>query len=139
MAAPVDLSLSLVSRARPSPAEDLAQRVRLVLETQPGRVPWEPTFGCDLEGLVGNTAAQTRIAEARMRITGALRRFLPDASMVSCKVELVERSAPGSASDPSVPLAERALASPGLTATLEVRIVVETDDGPVALEAQLTP
>jgi phage baseplate assembly protein W len=31
----------------------LATRIRMVLETRPGHVPWRPTFGCDLAGLVG--------------------------------------------------------------------------------------
>lgn len=139
MATPIDLSLSLVRRPRVSAATDLAARMRLVLETQPGRMPYEPTFGCDLDGLAGQSASQTRVSEVRMRIHSALRRFLPEVTVTSCKVQLVEHERSGSIADPSVPLAERALASAGLTAALEVRIVVETEDGPLSLEAQLTP
>jgi len=123
---------------RRSPAERMADRIRLVLETQPGDLPYAPRLGCDLRGLVGATASKPRIAEARSRITGALDRFLPDARLASVEVELVEAQAHDS-SYRGTPLAEAALASQRASVVLEIRIEVSTPDGPLHFQALMQP
>lgn len=141
MDAAVDLSLALVpsaARRATDAASELADRVRLVLETQPGTLPWEPGFGCDLDDLVGGAASSTRIAEARVRIAAALQRWIPGIEVASCKVTLVEAASPDP-SDRTVPVAERALASGGVSVVLQIKVVVETPDGPLAVQAELTP
>lgn len=133
-----DTSLTLSAVRSLTPTQVLAERVRMVLETRPGRLPYQPEFGCDLEPLAGGTSAQPRLAETRLRIQTALARWIPDVTIVSCKVELIdlEGAQPG---DATIPLAERMLTSKGVSAVLQVRIVLETPEGPVSLEAQLTP
>jgi phage baseplate assembly protein W len=116
--------------------ERLADRIRLVLETQPGSVPWEPSFGCDLTGLVGGSASTTRTSEVRTRVTSAIQRWLPAVRISSCTVELIETRAHRQRTA-GVPIAEAALASAGVSVVLEVRIDVETESGPVHFEALL--
>ncbi len=131
------LSLAPV-RETTDPIGGLAHRIRMVLETPPGRLPWRPDFGVDLDGVAGGPATTTRLDEARLRILAALERWLPDVTVRSCEVGLaaLERMDP---SDRTIPTAERALAGQAVGATLELRLVLETDVGPVSFEATLTP
>lgn len=139
MSGPYDaLAMVVGGRDLRSPQERLADRIRLVLETQPGTVPWAPSFGCDLRGLVGGTADGTRTSEVRTRITSALQRWLPGIRVQRCDVRHVETRAHRGYT-PGVPLAEAALASAGISTVLEVRIDVETESGPVHFEALLQP
>jgi phage baseplate assembly protein W len=137
MSVPVDLSLSLLPKRPSSPAAELASRVRMVLETRPGRIPWMPDFGCDLSGLVGAVAEQSRLSEVRLRIASSLRRWVPGVRITTCEVRLVDVSA--AIRDSRVPIAELALGSAGLSARLEVHLVIETESGPVDIEADLSP
>lgn len=118
--------------------EALAQRLRLVLETPAGRLPWRPEFGLDLHGVVGGPASTARLDEARMRILAAIGTWLPEVQILSCEVALAELDTLD-LRDPTVPTAERALASQAVSATLEIRLVLQTDAGPVSFEAALTP
>lgn len=72
--------------------EAFLYRLRMVLETRPGQLPWRPDFGCDLGPLLGQACTPQRIAEARWRIESALRRWLPDLELVSCRVRCVTQS-----------------------------------------------
>ena len=138
MSAPVDLALRLLPPVRPaSAARQLASRVRLVLETTPGQLPYLPELGCDLQGLLGSTAAEPRLAEVKLRITGALQRWVPGLRLRSCEVRLVTGGGGGRRERGRTPLAESALTSAGTSARLEVHVVVETDDGPIEIETEL--
>ncbi|MCA9568327.1 MAG: hypothetical protein KC656_10805 [Myxococcales bacterium] len=117
-------------------AERLADRIRTVLETQPGSLPFSPTFGCDLSGLVGGTASQSRLSEARMRVTSALNKWIPGVQIKTVVVELVEPARPGRRGA-GVPIAEAAMASRVVSQALEIRIEVETPEGLVSFEATL--
>lgn len=134
-----DPALSLATAIRPLRGLDaLAARLRLVLETPAGRMPWRPEFGLDLQGIVGGPASTTRLDEARMRILAAIGNWLPEIEVVSCDVALAELERLD-LRDPTVPTAERALGSQAVSAALEIRLVLQTDDGPVSFEAALTP
>lgn len=138
MRAPVDLALRLVPPLRaPSAASELASRVRLVLETRPGQLPYLPEFGCDLEGLLGATASEPRLAEVKLRIVGALQRFVPGVRVRSCEVRSTPIGRAGASWRDHAPIAEVALASAGISSRLEVHVVVETDDGPIEIETEL--
>lgn len=131
-----DLAMVLGGADRRTPAERLADRLRLVLETEPGSLPFSPTFGVDLTGLVGGSAVQSRLEEARMRIVAALEQWLPDAQIVELKVDLVESRA-SRKRGAGVPIAEAAMASRVVSQALEIRIAVQTPDGPVHFDATL--
>lgn len=130
-------ALVLGGQDRRTPAERQADRIRTVLETQPGTLPFAPRLGCDLGDLVGGTAGQSRLSEARMRVTSALQKWLPDLVLSRVEVELVEPHRPGPRGT-GVPLAEAALASRVVSQVLEIRIEVETPEGPVYFEATLS-
>ena len=118
----------------------LASRIRTVLETRPGRIPWRPTFGCDLSGLVGQPATVQRLNEARWRVEEALRRWIPEANVIRCQVRVVNYTDPGTLRGyHHVPLAESALLSLGIEAGLEVLIDVETPAGAIAVQAMVEP
>jgi phage baseplate assembly protein W len=137
VSAPIDLALRLLPPARkPSAAGELAARVRLVLETAPGKLPYLPELGCDLEGLVGATGGAPRLAEVQQRITGALHRWVPGVRVRSCEVRQVPLAAARAARG-ATPVAEAALASAGISARLEVHVVVETAEGPIEIETEL--
>lgn len=138
MTTPYDLSLSLLPTQPRSAPEALADRVRLVLDTRPGWLPYAPEFGCDLDGLVGGNATEMRLTEAKLRIQTALARWIPDAPVARCEVRMSELKGATSA-DPLVPVAEHAMTSAGVAATLDVHLVLQTPEGPVALEAQMNP
>ena len=123
-----------------SAEEALAARIRMVLETRPGQVPWQSDFGCDLAALVGQPATAQRLNEARWRIEEAVRRWVPDAEVLRCHVRVSADGAPmGQRRPRDVPLAESALMSLGKQAVLEVELDVKTDLGPVAVQAVVEP
>lgn len=118
----------------------LAARVRLVLETRPGRLPWRPTFGCDLAGLVGFPVTDELVARVRQRISSALGEWLPDSTVVSVDVRAVPLSSGLALStERSVPAAEAAMLVLGVQAELEAVIELTGPDGSVTLTATVNP
>lgn len=134
------LSLDL-ALAQPDPwlrhDEAVATRVRLVLETPLGALPWRPDFGCDLAGLVGQPATAARLNEVRWRVEQAVRRWVPTVKVARCRVETLSLLEPGSERPAGVPLAELALMSLGTQVAVEVNLDLETPQGPLHLSAQL--
>lgn len=142
MAGPIfDPALTLGERRPFLAGEDaLASRIQMVLETRPGDVPWRPQFGCDLSSLVGQPATTQRVNEARWRVEEAVRRWIPEATLVRCDVRVVVFDHGARTRHPrTVPLAESALLSLGTEAALEVELDVETEQGPVSIEAVFEP
>jgi phage baseplate assembly protein W len=120
--------------------EALAHRVRAVLETRPGGLPWRPDFGCDLDSLVGYPTTSDLVAEARWRVEAALRRWLPDVEIRDVAVSAVPVEGSGSSpTDRRVPIAEAALLTMGVQASLYVDIDLVGPDGPMTVSASLNP
>lgn len=127
-------------KPRVSEDETIAERIRLVLETRPGTLPWRPDFGCDLGPLVGQPANSQRLNEARWKVEQALRRWLPELELTRCEVNVVFADVgPGRVRYLEVPLAESALLSLGTQAGLEIVLDVETPSGPLAVQAVVDP
>lgn len=122
-----------------SPDEALALRVRMVLETRPGAVPFRPDFGCDLSDFAGHPATEQLLTQVQQRIEEALNRQIPGLRIDKCVVRaLTDRgSRPGRLRE--VPLAEAALVRLGMQATLDVRLEVSSADGHLSLQATLAP
>lgn len=117
-----------------------AERIRVILETRPGMLPWRPDFGCDLDRLVGQPATPQRINEARWRVEQAIRRWLPEVKLNQCVVSLVRvHEGSGAVRFRDVPIAEAALLSLGTQAALEIHLDVETPEGPLSVQATLEP
>ena len=118
--------------------EELLERVRLVLETRPGQLPWRPEFGCDLESLVGQPATSGRLTEVRWRVERALARWLPDVNVERCVVRAIPHDSPGLVAA-TTPVAESALLGLGTQADLEVSLELTGPQGALTVQAQLTP
>ncbi len=118
----------------------LGERVQAILTTRPGRLPWRPDFGCDLEGLVGYPVTPDLLSYARSQITSALKVWLQ-----GVEVERVDvRAIPvGSGHDlrhqRTVPVAEAALLAMGVQALLEVEVEIVGPNGLETVTTTLQP
>jgi phage baseplate assembly protein W len=118
----------------------LAARVRMVLETRPGRLPWRPTFGCDLGGLVGFPVTPELVERVAQLIKAAIGDWIPDAEVVSVDVRAVPLSGGHALSaERTVPAAEAALLLLGVQASLEAVIELVGPSGPVSLTTSVSP
>lgn len=118
----------------------LATRIRMVLETRPGQIPWRPDFGCDLEGLVGYPVTRDLLDYARGRIQTALKDWIRDAELVRVEVSAVATEEGRAGSFPRmVPTAEAALMAMGVAAMLEVDVEMKSPDGYVTVSAVVAP
>lgn len=134
-------SLSLGSH-RPfvSMEETVLSRIQIVLETRPGRLPWDPEFGCELESLLGKPATPRRVSEARWRVEGAMRRWLPEMDLKDCRINPVTNLGTVSAHrERQIPTAESALVALGTEARLEIELDIETEAGMMSVEAAVEP
>lgn len=118
----------------------LAQRVRTVLETPPGTIPWRPSFGCNLRRFVNQPLTSDQLGGVRQEIRGALTRWLPDVRVVDVKVEVLTPLGTHSARAlRELPIAERALVQLGAYAVLDVDIELRAGDRPVFVQARIRP
>lgn len=115
----------------------LRARLRMVLETRPGRLPWRPDFGCDLEGLLGEPATPQNLNRARFHVEQAIGRWLPDLTILRLSVEVVPVDARAAAG--SSPPGEGALVSLGTHGTLVIHVEIATPEGPVLLSTPVQP
>lgn len=118
--------------------QDIAQRVRLVLETRPGTLPWRPDFGCDLDRLVGQPLTQANLAEIRAAIQRALESALPEIVVLEIGVQLrTELGAPTRELARELPIAEAALIPFGAGAHLDISLLLEGPAGTWSLGLSL--
>jgi phage baseplate assembly protein W len=119
-------------------ADAILARLRMVLETRPGRLPWRPEFGCDLEVLVGEPASPQNLSRANFLVQRAITRWIPEVQVVSCQCEAraLPESMPGSG---LAPAGEGALLSLGSQAVLSVHLVIQSSAGPLQVDATITP
>ena len=116
----------------------LMDRLRMVLETRPGHLPWQPEFGCDLDELVGEPLTWDNLSLARNRIQGAIEKWLPEIELISAALRVVNEHDLGTGSHRrSLPLAEAAMVPFGVGGKLQVNLEVRTLIGPTALQITL--
>jgi hypothetical protein len=126
------------ARPRQQGLDALESRLRLVLETRPGRLPWRPDFGCDLVNLQGEPATPANLSRAAFVVEVALQRWLPDVKVQRCEVRADPLPSPHGR-DPSTPAGEGALLSLGVHAELRVELDLFTALGPLHVSAAVTP
>jgi phage baseplate assembly protein W len=120
--------------------EGLVERVQIVLDTRPGKLPWSPEFGCDLTSFLGDAATPQRVVEARWKVEGAMRKWLPGVDLKDCRVNVSTLlGAVSTHRERQIPTAESALVALGTEARLEVELDIETDAGMLAVEATVEP
>ena len=117
-----------LGRRRPLSADrSTAERIRMVLETRPGTLPFRPEFGCALDDVVGEMATKDNVRKAKQAVSDALSRWLPDLEVVDVTVRVVPTGVRyEDLRYPEVPTAERALLSLGTQADLEIAIEIRT-------------
>ena len=112
-------------------------RVRMILETRPGTLPWKPDFGVDLSRLVGSPLTQTNIEAVKTEISSAMETWAPDIEVLSLEVQAVtDLGAAAGARDRTIPLAEGALVRLGTQASLQVEMALRTEEGDLNLSAK---
>lgn len=133
------LSTSLVRPLRrPSPVEETIARVRLVLETAPGRVPWRKELGCDLDPLAGEPLARQAIHRAQTLVSSSIAKWIPDVKVLNCTARIrLEDMPPGGARSPGLPIAEASLVPFAAHATLDIHLVLEGPEGTMDFDLTL--
>ena len=122
--------------AAASRRDDVATRVRMVLGTRPGQLPWRPDFGCDLDRFVGQPLTKSRLEDMAEVVREAVARHMPEVEVVECAVRVETRwGAPSDAERRAVPIGEAALVRFGVQAALQIELQLETENGPVAIQA----
>ena len=113
-------------------------RIRSILETRPGTLPWRPDFGVDLASLVGSALTQSQLDRVRAAVEAALDQWAPDIEVIGCEVHAVTAfgASPGGR-DRTIPLAEGALVRLGTQASLRVDLSLRTDEGELNLSATI--
>ena len=120
--------------------ETIVNRIQLVLETRPGQLPWNPDFGCDLTYMLGETATQQRVSEAKFRVEAAVRSWLPEMELKDLRVNPVTNlGTVGTHRERQIPVAESARVVLGTEARLEVELDIETEAGMMSVEADIEP
>lgn len=120
--------------------EGLMTRIQIVLETRPNQLPWKPEFGCDLTSLLGKAATPQRVNEARFRVEGAVKQWLPGMELKDCRVNAVTNlGSVGAHRERQIPVAESALVALGTESRLEVELDIETEAGIMSVEAAVEP
>lgn len=118
----------------------LATRVRMVLETRPGQMPWRPTFGCDLARFVGRSATGTLLNDASSTVRNALETWLPDVKVEAVNVKIVPAAlGPGGLRHRTVPVAESSILTLGVQCSLHLSVDLIGPDGPTTLTATVEP
>ena len=117
-------------------SEALEARLRLLLGTRPGDLPWRPEFGCDLGGLLGQPATEARLQEARWRIEAAIRRWIPGIRVGTCRIRVAPEGE--IARDPrGLSVAESALLRLGVQAAIELEIGVVFEEAPTRVALRI--
>jgi phage baseplate assembly protein W len=118
----------------------LAHRVRAVLETRPGTLPWRPTFGCALDRFLDQPLTPDRLKALERELRSALERWLPDVQVVRVQVEvLTDLGLHRDGAWRSLPIAERALVQLGAHAALQVDLELGVDGRVSYVQARIHP
>ena len=118
--------------------EATLSRIDIILHTRPGDLPWDPSFGCDLTSLAGESATEERVDATRFQVENALGAWLPNANVKDCDVQLV--TGLGEVvhyRESNVPVAESALVALGTEARLELRIDIEVENEPLEVGTEI--
>ena len=110
----------------------------MVLDTRPGQLPWREEFGCDLGATAGESITESKLSLIEWRIRQTVERWIPEVQVVGLRVDLVRDEGMGvDVADRRIPLAEAALVRFGVQCSLQVRMDLETKEGPLSLQATL--
>lgn len=120
-----------VGNPRREAGEFWADRIRSVLLTRPGTLPWRPQYGFDIEWLLGQPLNTVNVTLLRMRLRSTLARWLPDLKVNELKIAVHSDHRALVQSDRYVPPAEAALLPYGSGGRVEILLDVTTPSGPL--------
>jgi phage baseplate assembly protein W len=124
-------------RVPADPVGGALARARLVLETPKGRLPWRPSFGCDLDAFVGRPLDGRALRSLSAEIERALDDGAPQLQVLDVQAEIVgRRGFTAVETDRTIPVAEGALVRFGTQAAVQVDLTLATPAGPVAVAAR---
>ncbi len=113
-------------------ADAWVERLQILLSTRPGQLPWRPTFGVDLDWLVGQPLNGVNLSLLQWRVQSAVAEWLPQLDVRKLDVKVVsdyERARNGR--DRTVPIAESALLPYGAGGVVEISLDVVSPEGPI--------
>ncbi|MGC6508956.1 MAG: GPW/gp25 family protein [Myxococcota bacterium] len=130
MARPIQhLSLTLGAR-KPylNRLDSTMGRLSILLHTPQGHLPWEPKFGCDLDQSIGRPATDELQNQISSSVRHSVSRWIPDTKINRCDVILQNATLNvREHREPTIPLAESALAILGTDVHAQVALEVEVD------------
>ena len=130
MARPIQhLSLTLGAR-KPylNRLDSTMGRLAILLHTPQGHLPWEPKFGCDLDQSIGRPATDELQNQISSSVRHSVSRWIPDTKINRCDVILQNATLNvREHREPTIPLAESALAIMGTDVHAQVALEVEVD------------
>ncbi len=104
-------------------------RLDMVLHSRVGDIPWRPEFGCDVTGLIGESATPARIQETRALVEQTIQEWLPDVTVNDCAVQLVHAGGVANTHrEAGIPVAESALVAMGTESNLELKLDLEVEN-----------
>ena len=132
-------SLTLGARKpKVSNAESTLARVKMVLHTVKGDVPWRPYLGCDISTLIGEAATPERINIIKKAVVRALEDWVPHAEVRGCTIQLInESSLVSHHREPGIPTAESALVAMGTQVKLEMKIDLNVEGEPIEVGTEV--
>ncbi|MEC8379824.1 MAG: GPW/gp25 family protein [Myxococcota bacterium] len=130
MARPIQhLSLTLGAR-KPylNRLDSTMGRLSILLHTPQGHLPWEPKFGCDFDQSIGRPATDELQNQISSSVRHSVSRWIPDTKINRCDVILQNATLNvREHREPTIPLAESALAILGTDVHAQVALEVEVD------------
>lgn len=138
---PPETARLAVPVGRRAPASGVTgARLRLVLETEPGEVPWRPRLGVELGDLVGRPATQEALRQAERAVRAAVERWMPGVQVREVRARAVSTLGTLEGGDRrDLPVAEAALTPLGASCSLALDLELSTPEGPLTLSASLAP
>ncbi len=140
MLPPRDLALRIGSAHVVEADTRLSDQLRLVLETQPGTLPWRPDFGCDLDRFVGNPMTDSWKRDVEATVRRALERWVPAVRVRGIELRVLTSAGVRAAgSFRALPLAEASVVPYGSDAALEIQLDLETPRGRESVQLNVSP
>ena len=119
-------------RRHPRPADAWAERLQTLLSTRPGTLPWRPTFGIELDWLVGQPLNGVNLSLLKWRVKSAITEWLPQLELRDLSVKVVsDYQRARNQRDRNVPIAESALLPYGAGGVVEIQLDVISPEGPL--------
>jgi len=115
-----------------TPGQAWAERLRILLSTRPGTMPWRRGFGVDVDWLLGQPLTGTNLNLLKWRVRAAITDWLPQLEVRNLTVRVVsDHMRARGMRDRTIPIAESALLPYGAGGRVEIQLDVVSPEGPI--------